>query len=89
MQKKFLAPAFTALTVFVLSMIALFFEFYDDMNTMVLAICLGYAFLCLVFLIFQLYAFIRAHMDYDEEVEMVKYQVFDAEGMPRPTEELI
>ena len=52
------------------------------MDRIVLFVCLGYALVCLFFLIFQIIAFIKAHTDYDEEVEDIKYQVFRAEGIP-------
>ncbi len=87
-MNKYITPSITAITVFILCMAILLVEQKDTMDGVILYTCLGYAVVCLLFLFFQMLAFVRAHADYDEEVERVKYQVFEAEGLPVPREEL-
>jgi F0F1-type ATP synthase assembly protein I len=40
-----------------------------------------YTIICFSFLVFQVYAFARAHIIYDQDIEEVKLQIFDLEGM--------
>ena len=87
-MNRHLTPAITSISVFLLCMAILFVEQKDTMTSIVLYVCLGYALVCLLFLIFQIFAFFKAHTDYDEEVEDVKYKVFKAEGIPYEKEEL-
>jgi hypothetical protein len=62
-------------------MLAIFLPGKEINNTGII-ITAGYALICFAFLIFQLYAFVRAHTDYNEEVENIKYRVFEVEGIP-------
>jgi hypothetical protein len=39
----------------------------------------GYAFLCFAFLVAQIVAFVRAHMDYDQTVEQPKFDLMRLE----------
>lgn len=89
MMNKYLTPAIVSISVFLLCISILFNNQKNNMNAVVLYVCLGYAGLCLLFLIFQVVAFVRAHTHYDEEVENVKYQVFEAEGIEIERKELI
>ncbi len=88
-MNRYLTPAIVSISVFMFCVSVLFIDQKDTMNSIVLYVCLGYALLCLAFLIFQIYAFIKAHVDYDEDVEMVKYKVFEAEGISIDKEEII
>lgn len=88
-MNRYLTPAIVSITVFLFCVSVLMIEQKDKMNSIILYTCLGYAMVCLFFLIFQIFAFIRAHAEYDEEVEDVKYQVFRAEGIEIEKEELI
>ena len=87
-MNRYITPSITAITVFILCMAILLAEQKSTMDSVILYTCLGYALVCLLFLVFQMLAFVRAHTDYDEEAENVKYQVFHAEGIPVPKEEL-
>jgi len=80
--KKYPIASLTALGVFLVCMLALFLPESGEMNSVGILISAGYAFVCLLFLIFQLYAFVRAHTDYDEATENIKYRVFEVEGIP-------
>lgn len=88
-MNKYLTPAITSISVFLLCISILFVEQRDTMSSIVLYVCLAYALVCILFLVFQVIAFIKAHTDYDEEVEDVKYDVFRAEGISIPKEELL
>lgn len=88
-MNRYLTPAITSIAVFLLCISILFVEQKSKMNSVVLYVCLGYALLCLFFLFFQIYAFFKAHTDYDPEVEEAKYQVFDAEDVEFVREEII
>ena len=81
-MKKYPISALTAIGVFLICMLAIFLPKGGEMDNTGLFICAVYAFVCFAFLIFQLYAFVRAHTDYDEETESIKYRVFEAEGIP-------
>jgi predicted ferric reductase len=87
-MNRYLTPAITAIAVFILCISILFAEQKDTMSSVILYVCLSYALVCLLFLVFQIFAFVKAHTDYDEEVEDVKYQVFRAEGIHIEKEEL-
>lgn len=87
--RKKLWPSFIAIGVFILGMIVLFIYEKSSINGMMLFICGIYALTCLLFLLFQMYAFIRAHIEYDEDVERIKYRVFEAEGMEYVEEEMV
>lgn len=80
-MNRYLTPAITSIAVFMLCISILFVEQKNTMNSVILYVCLAYALVCLAFLMFQIYAFVKAHTEYDEEVEDVKYQVFRAEGI--------
>ncbi|HEX5037873.1 MAG TPA: hypothetical protein VFX30_12005 [bacterium] len=42
----------------------------------------GYAFLCFAFLIAQIVAFVKAHVDYDQTVEQPKFDLMRLEDNP-------
>lgn len=88
-MNRYLTPAVTSIAVFMLCMAILFTEKKGQMDSIILYVCLGYAIVCLLFLIFQVVAFIKAHTHYDEEIEDIKYDVFRAEGIPIDKEELL
>ena len=79
MKGGYKIPAFIAISVFVTCMSILFISEKDEMNQMIYMVSSVYALVCLLFLLFQLYAFVQAHTDYDEDIENVKYRVFEAE----------
>ena len=81
-MNRYLTPAIVSIAVFMLCISILLVEQKNQMDSIILFICLGYALTCLFFLIFQIIAFIKVHTDYDEEIEDIKYQVFKAEGIP-------
>lgn len=80
-MNRYLTPAIMAIAIFMLCIAILFVEQKNQMDGMILYVCLAYAVICLLFLIFQIIAFVKAHTDYDEEVENVKYKVFEAENI--------
>lgn len=88
-MKMKLAPSLVSIGVFILGMGFLFLHEKASLNKMMFAICGAYSLICLLFLLFQLYAFAHVHMEYDEDVEKVKYQVFEAEGMDYIEKEII
>lgn len=78
--KKILkVPLLIAISVFSISMILLWVVHYSEMNKMIVWIGGSYAFMCFAFLIFQIGAFARAHVIYDEDVEGIKMRVFEVE----------
>ena len=87
-MNRYLTPAITGIAVFIFCIAVLMVEQRSRMDRMVLYVCLAYAMVCLFFLIFQMIAFVKAHTDYNEEIEDVKYQVFEAEGIELPKEEI-
>ena len=87
-MNKYLTPSIVSITIFLFCISVLFLEQKDVMSSVILYVCFGYALLCLFFLFFQIYAFIKAHVDYDEDIENVKYQVFEAEGIKVEKEEI-
>ncbi|MFZ8934913.1 MAG: hypothetical protein ACO20H_09585 [Bacteriovoracaceae bacterium] len=78
---RYKLPSYIAIGVFVVCMLALFIPEFGSMNKVIFATTLGYGFVCILFLGFQLWAFIKAHSEYDESTEQVKYRVFEAEGI--------
>jgi hypothetical protein len=81
MNKKYLLPSITALSVFVACLGFIFIAEYKIMDQVIFLVCLLYGLVCLLFLLFQLYAFYKAHTEYNEEIENAKYLVFEAEGI--------
>ena len=78
---RYKLPSYIAIGVFLTCMLALFIPELDNMNQVIFMTTLGYGLVCIVFLFFQLWAFVRAHAEYDESIEEVKYKVFEAEGI--------
>lgn len=79
------APAgIIAILVFLLCMLILWVTQKGEMNTVIMAVSGIYGIICFSFLLFQLYAFVWAHTHYDEDVENIKYQVFEAENEEIP-----
>lgn len=80
MKKKMMkVPLLIAISVFSISMILLWVVHYSEMNKTIIWIGGSYAFMCFAFLIFQIGAFARAHVVYDEDVEGIKMRVFEVE----------
>lgn len=75
----FKVPLLIATAVFSISMIFLWVVHYSEMNKSIIFIGGGYAIICFAFLIFQIFAFVRAHVIYDEDIEGIKMKVFDVE----------
>ena len=88
-MNRYLTPSITAIAIFMFCIAVLLVEQKNHMDSVILYVCLGYAIVCLLFLIFQIVAFVKAHAEYDEEVEDVKYQVFEAEGIKIDKDEII
>ena len=81
-MKNFRLPSYIAIGVFITCMAALFIPEAGQMNKIIFLTTLGYGLVCIVFLGFQLWAFMKAHAEYDEKTEDIKYRVFEAEGIP-------
>ena len=80
--RKYPIASLTAIAVFIICMVALFLPNSGEMTSVGAIICAGYAIVCLLFLFFQLYAFVKSHTEYDEATESIKYRVFEVEGIP-------
>lgn len=80
-KKFYITPLIIAFCVFVLMFLAIIIPYHKDRDNIIWLFCWVYGFVCLSFLIFQLYAFIRSHLVYDHNIEDVKYKVFLAEGI--------
>lgn len=78
-KRMFAIPLLIAISVFSISMIFLWVVHYSEMNKAIIWIGGGYAFMCFAFLVFQIGAFARAHVIYDEDVEGIKMRVFEVE----------
>ncbi len=72
-------PLLIAVSVFSISMIFLWVVHYSEMNKAIVFIGGGYALMCFTFLVFQIGAFARAHIIYDQDVENIKMKVFEVE----------
>lgn len=78
-RKLFKLPLLIAVAVFSISMIFLWVVHYSEMNKSIIWIGGGYALMCFAFLAFQIAAFVRAHVVYDEDIEGIKMKVFEVE----------
>lgn len=78
-KRMFKVPLLIAISVFSISMIFLWVFHYSDMNRSIILIGGSYAIMCFVFLVFQIVAFVRSHIVYDEDVEGIKLKVFEVE----------
>lgn len=78
-MKKYRIPSFIALGVFIICLAVLLLGNTVTPTNIIYYVSLGYGVLCLAFLLFQLYAFAKAHTEYNEEIEDVKYIVFELE----------
>lgn len=78
-KQKYATPFVIAISVFSSSMIFLWVSHSDEMTSSIAWLGAGYAIICLSFLIFQIVAFVRAHVVYDEDVESIKLKVFEIE----------
>jgi hypothetical protein len=78
-RKMFRLPLLIAISVFSLSMVLLWATHVGEINRMVMVVGISYASVCFLFLVFQIWAFVRSHLVYDEDVEEIKMKVFDAE----------
>lgn len=72
-------PLLIAVAVFSISMIFLWVVHFSEMSSSIVLIGGGYAAMCFAFLVFQIGAFARAHVVYDEDVEGIKMKVFEVE----------
>ena len=73
-------PLLIGVSVFSISMIFLWVVHYSEMNKSIIIIGGGYALMCMMFLVFQIVAFVRAHIIYDEDIEGIKLKVFEVEN---------
>ncbi len=72
-------PLIIAISAFSLSMVLLWATHVGEINRMIMVVGISYASICFLFLVFQIWAFVRSHLVYDEDIEEVKMKVFDAE----------
>jgi hypothetical protein len=72
-------PLLIAISAFSLSMVLLWATHVGEINHMIMVVGISYASICFLFLVFQIWAFVRSHLVYDEDIEEVKMRVFDAE----------
>jgi hypothetical protein len=79
-NKKFIKlPLILGTAIFSLSMIVLWVVQTNELNKSMMIVGGGYAILCFAFLVFQIAAFVRSHVVYDEDVESIKLKVFQVE----------
>ena len=78
-RKFFKFPLLISISVFSISMIFLWVVHYSEMNKAIIWIGGGYAFMCFAFLVFQILAFVKAHVIYDDDIESIKMKVFMVE----------
>jgi hypothetical protein len=78
-RKMIKLPLLIAISTFSISMIFLWVIHYSEMNKTIILVGGGYALMCFAFLVFQIMAFVRAHIIYDEDVEGIKMKVFEVE----------
>lgn len=78
-KKMFKVPLIIAISVFSISMIFLWVVHFSEMNKSIIIVGGGYAVMCFVFLVFQIVAFVRSHIVYDEDIEGIKLKVFEIE----------
>ena len=80
MKKTFYkTPLIISVSVFSLCMTLLWVMHVEELNTRVALMGASYALICFAFLVFQIMAFARAHIYYDEDVENIKMKVFEVE----------
>jgi hypothetical protein len=80
MKRKFLRiPLLIGIAVFSLSMVLLWATHVGEINQKIALVGVIYASVCFLFLLFQIAAFVRSHLYYDEDVEAIKMKVFDVE----------
>jgi len=72
-------PLIIGVAIFSLCMVLIWAGSAGQMNNAIAWTGGIYAVVCFLFLIFQIYAFLRTHLVYDEDVENVKFKVFEAE----------
>ena len=78
-KKMFKLPLLIAVSVFSISMIFLWVAHANEINKTIVIIGGTYALMCFTFLLFQIAAFVRSHIIYDEDVEGIKLKVFEVE----------
>lgn len=61
--------------LFSLAVIGFWIYFVKDKNQMIAFLGAGYALLCTGFLVAQIVAFVKAHIDYDKTIEDPKYDM--------------
>ncbi len=62
-------------------MIFLWATHVGEIDKMIMIVGMIYGSTCFMFLLFQIFAFVRSHVVYDEDVESIKMKVFDAEEL--------
>lgn len=78
-KKMIKLPLLIAVSVFSISMIFLWVAHANEINKSIVIIGGTYAVLCFTFLLFQIAAFVRSHIIYDEDIEGIKLKVFEVE----------
>jgi hypothetical protein len=78
-KKFFKLPLIISAMVFSFGMIVVWITHVGEINKVIAWIGAGYAAICFTFLLFQIYAFVQAHIFYDDDIENVKYKIFEAE----------
>lgn len=80
-KKIYITPLIVAFMVFLLMFMAIIIPYHENRDRIIWIFSLVYGGVCVLFLSFQLFAFIKSHMVYDESIENVKLKVFAAEGI--------
>jgi hypothetical protein len=80
-KKKRVTPLLIGVSAFSISMIFLWATHVGEIDKMIMIVGMIYGSTCFMFLLFQIVAFVRSHVVYDEDVESIKMKVFDAEEL--------
>lgn len=78
-HRLYRTPLFIAMGVFLTCMLVIWVLDSANLDSTILVVGVSYAVICFLFLVFQLVAFIRAHLSYDEDIENVKFKVLEIE----------
>ena len=80
MKKSMLKiPLLIGISVFSLSMVLMWSTHIGEISQKIALVGTIYAAVCFIFLVFQIGAFVRSHLYYDEDIEAIKMKVFDVE----------
>lgn len=80
LKKNFRSLSVLLAVIFSFSVIALWVYNIYGSSSVVAILGAGYALLCTGFLVAQLLAFVKAHMDYDQTIEKPKFDIIRLEA---------